>query len=453
MVKKNHTFICFLMFIVGLGRQIEFELFARVNLADMICIVSFPMTFMAIPSSLKRVSKFFLISILLYLLSSVVAGVSAGLPIDLLMKGVMKPLFITGYFYFFLYTISVHPKSLAFFILGGLFSSLYNFIFPGKWDDEMIGKGRYGDVVARLTPLISIITTPLLYISFKKSRILGGLISLVNPAVKMYLGAARSQILISSFPSIFFIFIGFGLFHKKKFIEKIKISSILKTSTLIVLMVFILAKGYMYIAPRGILGEEHRLKYEHQTSTVFGESIIGLMIAGRTPVYAAYLGVKENPVIGVGSWNRFATAEYMIMAAEDMGATADREQVYNSIYEGGGAGHSVFFQEWLEQGIGAAIFWIFAFISCSKLFVFVLQNDCVITPLYISGITAFYWSFFFSPLDAGTRLMVPLFLATYFIVTKPSCFQTKFFASFDYRNSWKEIISSREIPIDLDKRV
>ena len=65
--------------------------------------------------------------------------------------------------------------------------------------------------------------------------------------------------------------------------------------------------------------EEQQEKMLMQSRNVFGASPIGLLLSGRTQVYAAVLGVMDRPIFGFGSWRHDLTSAYVVEALAEVG--------------------------------------------------------------------------------------------------------------------------------------
>jgi O-antigen ligase len=173
--------------------------------------------------------------------------------------------------------------------------------------------------------------------------------------------------------------------------------------------------GYINLAPAGVLGEDQRIKFEEQTTTTLGTSPLGLVLGGRPQVYGAILGIKERPILGFGSWRHDLTSVFVVDAFTDVGNDPRLIDHMNKTGAVSGAGHSVLFQAWVENGIVPAACWILIAFIALKVSVFNIQNNNIYTAFFIINLGAFFWTFFFSPPPVFLRYLVGIYMAYYVV--------------------------------------
>ena len=205
---------------------------------------------------------------------------------------------------------------------------------------------------------------------------------------------------------------------------------------------------YTWAAPKGYLGELQEKKFEGQANmSRFGNTPWGLILTGRHSVYAAVLGVLDRPFLGVGAWSGGETFDYYIEAVYDLGFDVDADSLAAQLDSNSfgaavsGAGHSVIFGEWLEQGIGAAVFWIAAWVMYAKLFLYFFRKPSMLTPLLGASFLGFTWGWLFSPIGVSTRITIGLILAFTILLKKNSRFRQRVDEEFSLSRSWKRLLA------------
>jgi hypothetical protein len=185
--------------------------------------------------------------------------------------------------------------------------------------------------------------------------------------------------------------------------------------------------AYTYAAPRGMLGELQRSKYVNQTTSIYGDSPLGLIVTGRAEAYGAILGIAERPLFGFGSWRHDLTQPYLFKAIRLVG----RGGPDPSETSGGkvrGAGHSVLLQAWVENGIFPAFALIAVLVLILRVAWFNARYDTIYTPYFIVATISFSWGFLFSPPGLGLRVTIGLFMAFYTVFmdtkNKPDALQS-----------------------------
>ena len=160
--------------------------------------------------------------------------------------------------------------------------------------------------------------------------------------------------------------------------------------------------GYQLVASQGMLGEDARQRYEQQALGAFG-----ILLGGRTEIYASSRAILDSPWLGHGSWARNPYYSGLLL---DLETAMVYEISYTAAESDRIPTHSHLFGAWVEAGIVGAIFWLWVL----WLFVRVLSNLYVVreplTPLVAFVGILVLWDTLFSPYGADRRIIVPFFL-------------------------------------------
>jgi len=178
---------------------------------------------------------------------------------------------------------------------------------------------------------------------------------------------------------------------------------------------------YVIFAEQGWLGEYQRTKLISQSKTLFGNSPLGLLMAGRPQFFGALVALMDYPILGSGSWTAWLMSDYFYDAMVMVGAD---QNMLRQIADGAqaGVGHSIILQIWLENGLLACLAMLWTFWISTKVFLATIQRDSWLTPIVIGSFIGFVWSFLFSPFDTGSRKLFGMFFALY-IVGYPQVWQ------------------------------
>lgn len=449
-MKKTYRTQCLLMFLCGVGLHVDFFFFGRLTAADVLVLTLLPLTAINALTLKQNVLLSPFAFLTAYFTSSLFSSLANTIPLTDLMKGLAKPTLMLAAFLFFVWAIRTHPRSLLYFALGGTAGSLLLFFAPGLWTREMAEKSQYGNTVARVVPLLAALTTPVFYLVYKRSQVSGGAFMGGIGLARAAIGASRGQIVTTLLSSLMLIASSRRSSTRSR-VTRTKPTTFAAAIGLAVAGFSVLTIAYPYAAKQGLLGTAGRVKYLRQSKG--GElSPFQTLMASRSEVYAAFLGVCEHPFIGVGSWNREATGKYLIESSDRLDLGRTQAQVNALVKEGKGAGHSIFLQEWLEQGIGAALFWIFAAFVIGKGMAYNLRNASLATAFYVPSAITFYLSLVASPLDHITRITTPLLLCLGILQQPSNVFSEYLRLSFDFTPPWREILSSKDARFMMQRR-
>jgi hypothetical protein len=192
--------------------------------------------------------------------------------------------------------------------------------------------------------------------------------------------------------------------------------------------VFIAHAGYRYAASNGILGEDARDKYEHQTKGEGG--ILKLLMGGRGEFFIGFLESLNKPWIGHGPW-AIDNGEATMYFLEKYGNAEDYEKAlesrrYRERIGGSTIGyipaHSHIVGFFLWFGVIGLIYWLYVLYAIFRY----LHKEMAAAPHWFGvlalGAPSFLWTLFFS--GFGYRIVtmpyvVLLFMAhSYYIGAK-----------------------------------
>ena len=170
---------------------------------------------------------------------------------------------------------------------------------------------------------------------------------------------------------------------------------------------------YRNAALSGELGETQQRKAQLQYASG------PILLTARSEFLYEIAAIKSNPWIGLGS-NPNATEETLLktfLLEQQFRVDSKNTAARGSLLKDGRLPqHSMFFGAWLEGGILALPFWLYLFWQMTK---WNMRNNLRNQNAKLSVISKylyinFVWAFFFSPLGAGSRMMLATSIAICF---------------------------------------
>lgn len=415
--QRKRSWLSLLLFTVGAFSTLDFSFVGRVTVAEVIVFASAPYFWLTKNESWMNGNLVKCLWILILMFLGVIIGDLVNqTPFFFSLRALARPVFVLGFLLFFIAVLRRDPLSLVYMIYGRVIAGVIKYIRPSSFEAE----GAFWDVLSyegivfRVQPLVTAIAIAIAVFIYPYSR-LAAVVSFLGGGVAVVVaGGSRSSILVWLVAAAT---IAVAWLFKSSRSRLIKLTKG-RVSFLLMMAVLALTIGYLayiYSAPRGYLGEAQRIKMEQQSNTVFGASPVGFLLAGRPQVYGAILGIIDRPIFGFGSWRQDLTSTYVI---EAFASTGTDPKMMESIRQGakvGGAGHSVFFQAWLENGLLLAIAYFAAFVIIIRVFLFNITYENRLTPYIIITTIGFVWSFLFSPPGIELRFTLGLFMALYVV--------------------------------------
>jgi hypothetical protein len=287
---------------------------------------------------------------------------------------------------------------ITFYILGYCLSSLPRyFLLPAIFDHSDPWKFVFGP---NITLLLFLLLSRLKLSQIVNFCLITGLV-----IIHLFLGS-RSLAIITLLTLFTY---RTAPFTKEKFIGSF---------TLAVVAIFSLFSfNYVYgnLAIKGVLGQAQQIKYSQQSQTG------PILLSGRSELLYELGGISETRILGLGS-NAFLTnriLEKVVKEEYQFGVVHNSTTSYMGYNADGKIpNHSMIFTAWLEAGILAALFWLYI------LFFVVRQFSSVATKSQPFGLISkylsinFFWALFFSPLGAGSRVILAFSLGIVFFQSR-----------------------------------
>lgn len=173
---------------------------------------------------------------------------------------------------------------------------------------------------------------------------------------------------------------------------------------------------YSHAASRGYLGEDARIKYEHQTDR--GKGAFSMLVAGRTEFFIALTAIWDHPIIGFGPRpedTQGYTEKFLLKYGTETDIRGYYYYVLHFASQGARANipsHSHIMGAWLWCGISGLVF-----------FLWIFYNFYVHIRYYISAVPHWFgyfvliipsmsWSILFNPI--GDRYGLSLLMVCIF---------------------------------------
>ena len=411
-MKNNYPVaLCFLVFCVGALTQFDVTLIARVPLAEVLAFGSTPFLLRGV--GFGRISHRLapvVWVLLIWSVGIVLSDLVNGFIFERFIRAFMKPLFCGCWMLFFIGVLMRDFRAIMLFPIGKILAAIQNYLAPRSFSEGYMAAGGYEAISYGVLPIVSAIILALAVLLYRKSRLWAVVAFLGSATILLVIGAPRSAAAMAMLNAAIIFYIwwtrsaGRRSFHLSK--SRLFVMGILGSVTLLSIYY-----AYIFAAGAGWLGELQYAKLQSQQNTIFGTNPIGLILGGRTYVFAAILGIIDQPLLGHGSWTGFLMSDYYFEAVSLVGTDAREIQRLSETGWGGLAGHSLLFQGWLENGILTAIsLCIIAYWTASQ-FLQLIAHDNRITPFVVFTTTGFFWAFLFSPFGVETRIAIGLFLA------------------------------------------
>jgi len=399
-------------FCVGVGVWFSLRLVGVVTAGELMIAAFLPFLLAqhGAPFWGKRMNQIVGVSVL-YVIGIAFANLINGTQLHLAIRGLARPAFVGMITLFFAYVASQSPKSMFFFWCGSLLGAMKNLVTGNPL--ESLESNVF---VYQLQPFLTSLCLVLAFLVYQRSRPFASAIFFLYGGVALLEGARSFALAcFAASAAIFFIW-----FYKSRGHRTVRVTKG-RLAVLAVAGIFggcVLFYGYGYIVKQGWMGEQQLQKYKEQTSTVYGETPWGLLLAGRLDVMTFAKIVADNPLFGIGSWPD--VSGYMISAARDLGMSLSESKMQKLGYAGGsrGAGHSIFLGAWGQHGIAGAIYWLFVLFAMVKVFFYFFRLDNRLTALFMYPFVFLAWAWMFSPWGTLERMLFGMFLGFYAVFSE-----------------------------------
>jgi hypothetical protein len=405
------------MFVVGATRTFDISLVGRVTVAELLAFGFVPYFWLSKKGESWANGNFWRCILVLALLffGVIVSDFINENYFWFSARAFARPVFMLGFLMFFIGVLRRDPLSVIYMVYGGVIAGILKYFRGSEFEVEAAQFiDGYAGIVFRILPVIAGCIIASAVFIYPRSRFLAAITFFIGAAIGGAIGVPRSSLLVLLATGTLLLLIRqFKGRHSRRIV--ISKSRLLIMSLIMCVVTSLVYVSYIYAAPRGYLGEEQLVKYENQANQRFGATPWGLVLSGRPQVYGAVLGIIEQPIFGFGSWRHDITSKFVVEAVVDVGADA---RVLDNLRKGAqvdGAGHSVFFQSWVENGIIPALGFLCAFIISLKVLIFNIKYENRMTPFILFSFVSFSWSFLFSPPDLSLRFLIGFFMALYVV--------------------------------------
>jgi hypothetical protein len=286
---------------------------------------------------------------------------------------------------------------------------------PQGFTEEYIAAGGYEAAAFGLTPIVSASMNVFAIWLYMKYRLYSVISFFIMAVLFVVVGAPRSAVAIALMNSLMMGYIWWIHSGRGRLSFTISFGRLAMLGVLGTLALYGIYELYVLFAQNGWLGEYQQTKLASQSKTMFGNSPIGLVMAGRPQFFGALMALKDYPIWGSGSWTAWLMTVYFYEAMVVVGADpALLRRIVSSGAEAG-VGHSILLQLWLENGLLALIAMLWTFWISTKVFLATIARDSWLTPIIVGSFVGFVWAFLFSPFDTSTRKVIGMFFALYIL--------------------------------------
>lgn len=326
-------------------------------------------------------------------------------------RGFMKPLFSFLWMVFFIGVLSRRraPEAFMFYIVGVFFAAVQNWLMPTSFEAEYMAAGGYEALAFGIGPVIATLNSMIANSLYGYHPLLAAACYFISAVVKVAMGSPRSGIAMQLLIISLICYLWWRVRVWKRPL-RLTFGRLIPASMFFGVLCLAIYYSYVFAAGNGWMGELQRAKLITQQQTIFGTNPLGLLLDGRTEVFAAILAIIDNPLLGYGSWTGWMMTDYYYEAVSLVGTnSAKLGMIMNA--DSVGIGHSVIFQSWLENGILAAIALLMVGWTSLKQFFRLMESNVPYSPYFIALFISFCWSYFLSPFGTGTRFAIGLIFA------------------------------------------
>ena len=393
-------------FLIGISFVIDVTLGGRFRLAEIIFlgVVPFYSKSLLAIAKLKR-GRWFLGAAVLYCASIVISEWHNGTSILSFGKSIAKPVLIVTYVTVFYSWFVKDRRILGYWLVGVAVGALARFWYVSSYismDTE------YNEFVFRYEPMVIGWLCAVLWFQWKRlPAVCVALLFLMSCALVTF--TTRNSVATLMLAGLLLLLRASVRGGGEASVARLRgyLRRVIYIGGLACVALYC---GYVYLAPRGYLGELQKGKFLTESQTAYGATPWGLLAADRSSVVGAILGIFDHPLVGNGSENP-KIMDYQIRAMMDAKIGVDGESAKQLIEARSGAGHSIIFGEWMLYGVLAAVFWIICLrmvVECGMVF---LWNNDALLGIYVLLLLIFAWAFIFSPLTVELRMYIGLLLA------------------------------------------
>ena len=405
--------LCLLVFCVGALIQFDVTLIARVPLGELLAFCAIPFLWRGLQLGPYSQRFGWVMAVLgIWAFGILLSDMFNLFIFQRFVRAFMKPAFSFLWMLFFAGILLRDFRALLFYPAGRVLASLQNYVAPRAFTEEYLQAGGYEAVAYGVMPIVLSCSLAMCVYIYRKHHLWSMCCFGFSAAVLLYFGSPRSAVGMQLFNAALVFYLWWVHSGRRRKFE-LSLGRLIGLGLGALICCTAIYYVYVFAALEGWLGELQYDKIIDQQKTIFGTTPLGLILGGRTEVFAAILAIIDNPFLGYGSWTGWMMADYYFEAVAMTGTDARDINLLLGNGGGGLAGHSVLFQGWMENGFLSAVALLAIAYRVFRQMLLLIQYDNRLAPLFISMGTSFAWSFMFSPFGVGTRIAIGLFLALY----------------------------------------
>jgi hypothetical protein len=406
----------FVLFVCGAFALTDLPLPMRVSVGEILAfIVTAILWIKHWPKLPQRRLTLFVGVIGLFVSGVILSDSVNGTPLVYHFRGISKPIFVALHAAFFIAVLERGPSSIRWYFYGRVLSAAMNYLFPGAYTSELLTGSSYSAIAFGIAPLISVSGVALAIWLYRRSRTYAAVVLALSGMGLIAVGAPRNSaltLLLIGLVTIMF-------FRDEATVRRRGVRTVMLLSLVSGLALWGFYRLYVFTASREALNELQTERYELQARQYSREeSLIALLAAGRTEVYAAILAISDEPILGYGSWAGSEMTEYFYKAIVSI--SPDTQTVSERTEAGtrGVAGHSIFFTGWMENGILAAMGLVGLLLMTARVAWKGLLEDSPDLLIIIIVSMTLAWDWFFSPFSVTDRIYFGL-IGCYYVSGVP----------------------------------
>jgi hypothetical protein len=188
------------------------------------------------------------------------------------------------------------------------------------------------------------------------------------------------------------------------------------------MLVLILAAGslglaYTYdsLAASGALGFKAQEKFDLQSS-----GALGVILGGRGDIVAAFLAIRDSPILGHGSWATDPNLKYTLSADALLLSLGYHVFPPAPQDEPLLPSHSHLLGAWANAGILGAVFWLWVAWLAARSIAATWRSDDACAVLFAFLACSLLWDLFFSPYGAERRIVTPYYIVAAIMILRRS---------------------------------
>lgn len=393
--------------------QFDLPIAIRVPFSEILAFSSVPFLLRGINARfIDARLKITICVLVLWFVGAILSDIVNANHLERAIRGCSKPIFVLLWMLFFIGLLNKDYRLLLFMVWGKVLASIQNYLLPQDFTADHIAAGGYEATAFVLVPLVMSSLTAIAVWFYMKFRLLSAIVYVCMAVMLVLVNAPRSSVAVALMVSVILSYMWW--IHSGRPGLRLSIRRLAVLAIVGSLAMYGIYECYVLFATKGWLGEYQQAKLVAQSATVFGNSPIGLIMAGRPQVFGALVALMDYPIFGSGSWTAWQMTDYFYDAIVKVGGNAD---VLQRITHGAsaGVGHSILLQIWLENGFLALIALLSTFWIMTKVFLRTIERDSWLTPIILSSFISFTWAFLFSPFGTESRQVIGMFFAFYIV--------------------------------------